>query len=201
MLIDLVTLLGWIAGTFAATNLDNLVLLVNWLLDGRRRVLPIFSGYLLGMLVLLVLAGGFGLGSNLISLDHVGLLGLIPILLGLRGLYAAWYQSPELDETTETLGGRFLPFALAATQVANGVDTVLVFGPLLADTEQGFDLVIIAGFAVMSCAWFGLALFLRKHLSRLQALERYGHWIGPIVLILAGFYILENTGTDVLPGR
>ena len=32
-----------------------------------------------------------------------------------------------------------LPLSVAATQVANGVDTVLVFGPLLADSTLAFD--------------------------------------------------------------
>ena len=82
----------------------------------------------------------------------------------------------------------------------DGEHTGLVFGPLLADSELGVDLMMIGGFVTMTFAWFGLARVLKTHVARLKALERYGHWLTPIVLILVGLYILNNTSTDVLPG-
>jgi cadmium resistance protein CadD (predicted permease) len=53
----------------------------------------------------------------------------------------------------------------------------------------------------MVFAWFGLARFLETHASRIEAIERYGHWISPIVLIVIGFYILDNTASDLAPGH
>ncbi len=60
---------------------------------------------------------------------------------------------------------------------------------------------MIGGFVVMTFVWFGLARLLESHAARLTVLERYGHWVAPIVLILVGLYILDNTSTDVLLGE
>jgi cadmium resistance protein CadD (predicted permease) len=198
-MLEVLTAFGLFASSFAATNIDNLALLVGWLLAGRGRNRLILVGHLLGMLTILVLTIAFGLGANLIPLEYVGYLGIIPVSLGLKGLYDLSRNS--VATKTNSVSGHVTPLSIAATQVANGVDTVLVFGPLLADSESRIDLVVVIGFVMMTFAWFGLARFLERHASRLTLLERYGHWVAPVVLILVGFYILDNTTTDVLPGN
>ena len=60
---------------------------------------------------------------------------------------------------------------------------------------------MIVGFVIMAAAWFGLARFLETHASQIRVLERYGHWIAQVVLIVVGFYILDNTQTDIVPGQ
>jgi len=200
MLLDAMAAFGLVASSFAATNIDNLALLVSWLLTGRVRRKQILGGYLLGMLAVLMLAGAFGLGANLVPVRYVGYLGLIPIGLGLQGLYALSRKSDEMDPASGAESPRVSPVSIAATQLANGVDTVLVVGPLLADSELGVDLIMIGGFVAMIFVWFGLARLLGSHAARLTVLERYGHWVAPIVLILVGLYILADTSTDVLLG-
>jgi len=198
---DTLIAVGLFASSFAATNVDNLALLVGWLLAGRGRSRHVLIGHALGMLALLLLTIAFGLGANLIPVQYVGYLGAIPIALGLKGLYALSRGSGEIESAHDVASAHASPLSIAATQVANGVDTVLVFGPLLGDSELGVDFILVGGFIVMTFAWFGLARFLERHASRLTLLERHGHWIAPIVLILVGLYILADTGTDVLLGE
>jgi cadmium resistance protein CadD (predicted permease) len=198
---DVVIAVGLFASAFAATNVDNLALLVGWLLGGRGRSRPVFIGHLLGMLAVLLLSLAFGLGANLIPFRYVGYLGVIPLGLGLKGLYALFRKGAESDATSNGTTTPTTPLAIAATQVANGVDTVLVFGPLLGDSNSGVDFMLVGGFAIMTLVWFRLARFLEYHASRLVVLERYGHWISPMVLILVGLYILADTVTDVLVGQ
>jgi len=201
MVVDGMTVIGLIAASFAATNIDNLALLVSWLLTGRVWRNQILGGYLLGMLAILGFSCAFGLGANLFPVQYVGYLGVIPIALGLKGLYAISRTNDEADPASSTESLRVVPLSIAATQLANGVDTILVFGPLLADGEFGVDLIMISGFVVMTFVWFGLARLLERHATRITVLERYGHWVAPIVLILVGLYILDNTATDLLPGE
>ena len=203
-MLEVLTALGLIAGSFAATNFDNLALLVSWLLASGRAVRRVLMGHLIGMGALLALSVVFGVGAERMPLEYVGFLGVIPILMGLRGLYAVARQARRAgDEAGE---GDLIerrgagPLAIAATQVANGVDTVLVLGPLLADSDQGADYVMIAGFVAMVLIWFGLARLLEVRAARLQVLQRYGEWLAPVVLIVVGLYILDNTATDVLIG-
>jgi cadmium resistance protein CadD (predicted permease) len=192
--------LALVATSFAATNVDNLALLVGWLLTGRTRRGQVLAGHLLGMLCLLLLSFGFGLGAELFPVRYVGALGIVPILLGLKGLWDLLRAHGRGESVVATASGKALPVSIASTQVANGVDTVLVFGPLLADSQRGVDLLMIGGFGVMAAVWYGLARLLERHAARLTLLERYGHWVAPIVLIAVGVYILDNTLTDVMPG-
>ena len=201
MAAEAMTAVGLVASSFAATNLDNLALLVGWLLMDRGRRRRVLAGHLLGMFSLLLIAFGFGLGANLFPVRYIGYLGLIPIGLGAKGLYDLIQARREEEHASvgadESLVG---PLGIAATQVANGLDTVLVFGPLLADSEVGIDLVMVLGFTTMAFLWYGLASLLERQAARLSVLERASHWIAPIVLIAVGIYILDNTSTDVLPG-
>ena len=198
---DAMIAVGLFASSFAATNIDNLALLVGWLLRDPTESRQVFVGHLLGMFALLLLTIAFGLGANLLPLRFVGYLGVIPIALGLKGIYALSGRSDETDTASGATTAHTSALSIAAVQVANGVDTVLVFGPLLGDSELGVDFILIGGFIMMAVAWFGLAHILERHATRLALLERYGHWISPIVLILVGFYILDTTATDLVPGN
>lgn len=151
------------------------------------------------MAMLLALATTFGYGANIIPVHHVGYLGLIPIALGLRGLYGLIRADGTVEARLASSKGQNLVLSIALTQVANGVDTVLVFGPLLADSRTGLDYVMMVGFVGMALLWFALARVLERNAGRLRLLDRYGHWIAPIVLIVVGLYILADTPTDVFP--
>jgi cadmium resistance protein CadD (predicted permease) len=199
MLAEAAAALGLIAGSFAATNLDNLALLVSWLLQHRGERRRILVGHLGGMFALLALALAFGLGAAVIPDRHVGYLGLVPIGLGLKALYESLRSGRDHAEAPQPAADS-LSLSIATTQVANGTDTVLVMGPLLADSKLGVDALMTAGFVAMSLAWFGLSWQLSHHAGRISLVERYGHWIAPIVLIVVGLYILDNTRTDVVPG-
>jgi cadmium resistance protein CadD (predicted permease) len=175
--------------------------LVSWLISGRGHPTKILAGYTLGMLALLIVACLFGLGANLVPERYVGYLGIIPIALGLKGLYELFRATAETEVGPAPSTNLALIFSIATTQLANGIDTVLVFGPLLADSELGVDFMMIGGFVVMVLVWFRLARFLEFQASRIAIIERYSHWISPIVLIVIGLYIMDNSATDVLAGE
>jgi cadmium resistance protein CadD (predicted permease) len=201
-MVETLTALGLIAVSFAATNFDNLALLVSWLLATGHGVRQVLVGHILGMGALLVIAIAFGAGAEQLPLEYVGFLGVIPILMGVRGLYVI-ARRPS-DVTEKDRGGERRsagPLAIAATQVANGVDSILVLGPLLADSDRGADFVMITGFAAMVLIWFGIARLLEVRAARLRILERYGEWLAPVVLIAVGLYILDNTATDIIAGH
>ena len=200
-MIDALTVIFLIVGSFAATNIDNLAMLVTWLLSGRGDPQNILLGYLIGMFGLLTLGCAFGLGAALIPDRFVGYLGVIPISLGLKGVYDLLRARGDLSIKNVPGSRHAIILLVATTQIANGIDTVLGFGPLLADSEMGMDFAMVGGFIVMALIWFRLARFLERHVSQITVIERYGHWISPILLIVIGFYILDNTATDILPGE
>ena len=200
MSLETLTALGLLAASFAATNFDNLALLTSLLVARRGHPRLILVGYLLGMSAVLALSFSVGAAASLVPSDWIGSLGVIPIgigLMGLRELYVLRRIDSETNQQALPTGGLVFPLSIAITQVANGVDTVLVFGPLFADSKMAIDYVILGGFVAMTFVWFGLARILGRHATRFKWIERYGQWMAPIVMIAVGFYILADTGTDV----
>jgi len=190
-----ITLFGVVALAFASTNMDNLLLLVGWQIGGGVSSRRLFAGYLLGMLGVLLIAVIIGLVGYLVPVHYLGYLGVVPVLLGVRLLLKQFRRGPgEAEPLASAMGG---VLAVASTQLSNGVDTVLVFAPLLADSEIVFDLEIAALFVVLIVLWFLLARMLSGHVGRLPAIDRLGRWLAPLVMIGVGLYILSNTTTDM----
>ncbi len=198
------TLFGVVALAFAATNLDNLLVLVGWQLAGSTPMRQLFAGYALGMLGVLVLAVLIGLVGFLFPIEYLGYLGAVPILLGIRLLLqksaaepAAPDQAAGTGKNNDAVSAGAGVLTLASTQLSNGVDTVLVFAPLLADSRLIFDAEIAGLFVLLVVLWFGLARLLGTRASKLPVLARLGGWLAPLVMIGVGVYILVNTATDL----
>ena len=81
------------AGVFAGTNVDDLLVLTVLFLaaraSGRPRPWQIWAGQYAGIGVLVLVSVLAALGLTLVPDRWVGLLGLVPIALGVRGLIAA----------------------------------------------------------------------------------------------------------------
>ncbi len=172
------------AAAFAATNLDDLLVLM--LLFGQaedrlsRR--KICLGQLLGIGVLTLVSVAAALGLRMVPEQYVRLLGAVPILLGIR----AWLDRDGDEDAPSAVG----VLSTALLTVANGGDNLGVYIPLLTGFSAG-QLALCAGvFAVMTLLWCLLG-------SRLAALPRVGGFIQrykgflvPVVLILLGVSIL-----------
>jgi cadmium resistance protein CadD (predicted permease) len=161
----------------------------------------VFIGYFAGMSLVLMLSVAIGLVGYIFPTEYLGYLGAIPIALGIKMLADKWRRR---NGETEAVLAPAIPGAavggIALTMLSNGVDSVLVFAPLLADSNANVDLAIAAAFLLMVCLWFRLAIYATTHASRVSTLQAAGEWIAPIVMIIVGWYILDNTITDITPG-
>jgi cadmium resistance protein CadD (predicted permease) len=192
-----ISVLGLVAVSFVATNIDNLALLVGWLVSKQVAVSRIFAGYMTGMFFLLSLSIIISFVSFVLPLSYLGFFGIIPVLLGFIMLLGLIRGGEESDHQPGVKGALV---AIALTQVANGVDTVLVFAPLLVDSRTEIDYTIAATFLVVAVLWFWFAQLLCYHASRLEVITKIGRWIAPVVMIAVGLYILDNTATDMIAG-
>ena len=192
-----ITVLGLVSMSFVATNIDNLALLVGWLVSKQVEASRIFAGYMAGMFILLLLSIIISFISFVLPLSYLGFFGVIPLLLGIFMLLRL-VRGGEESDGEDGVKGAFV--AIALTQVANGVDTVLVFAPLLVDSRTEIDYIIALVFTVVAVMWFWFAQFLSHHASRLEVITRVGQWIAPVVMIVVGLYILDNTVTDMNTG-
>jgi cadmium resistance protein CadD (predicted permease) len=192
-----ITVLGLVSMSFVATNIDNLALLVGWLVSKQVEASKIFAAYITGMFILLLLSIMISFVSFVLPLSYLGFFGVIPILMGFIMLLQLVRRGEESDDQAGVKGA-FV--AIASTQVANGVDTVLVFAPLLVDSRTEIDYAIGVVFMVVAVLWFWIAQWLSYHASRLEVITRVGRWIAPVVMIAVGLYILDNTVTDMIAG-
>lgn len=145
------------AMAFTATNLDDIIILmllfsqVGTAFRRRHIVAGQYLGF--GALVLISLSGFFG--SLLFPRPWIGLLGVLPIVIGLSQLLSA--DDDEEDSETDSLPSSVAPgmgllspqtASVAAITIANGGDNVGIYMPMFASTDAlglGITLAIFLG--------------------------------------------------------
>ena len=145
-------------------------------------------GHTLGIacLTMISLVGAFG--TRLLPMQYVRLLGLVPILLGLRTLINHWrlHESDDIPSDTVYTGC----ISTAAVTIANGADNIGVYVPLFADFSPVQLLTAFVVFFLMNLLWCHLG----KHVSDLpiirNVVRRYKEIVMGSVFILIGLYIL-----------
>ena len=153
------------------------------------------------MSMVLLVSVVIGLVGYIFPVSYLGYLGAIPIVLGLHMLVALWRRRGREHSATSGLATHSIAAGgIALTMLSNGVDSMMVFAPLLADSRMNVDLTIAVAFMLMVYLWFELAKYATTHAKRVSALRTAGEWVAPIVMIFVGLYILDNTATDVFPG-
>lgn len=191
---DLLGVIAFAISTGSAhilTNIDNLAVLVGVSVTlGFRKAL---SGFFASQAVLLFVIVIVAESLDGILPSWAGYLGIIPIGLGLRDLMPKSGDDLKRDPVprSSVIGVVFLFLGLST-------DSFAVLAPLLTETSAGFRAAGLIG-VVTASAVLGLLAAATIRVSRLSQnllpkLER----LGPVVMILAGIYILLNSGTDMV---
>ncbi len=204
---------------FIATNLDDLLLLTLFFsqVNSTFRKRHVVIGQYLGFMVLIVASLPGFLGGLVISSAWVGLLGLVPIALGINQL---WHRdsaasdgqaihlvsdssasgspaaSPQIAAST-SWRSLFNPkiYAVAITTIANGGDNIGIYVPLFASSDRHGLGIILSVFLGLLGLWCLIAQWLTRHPSIIQLITRYGNTFVPIILIGLGFFIMFERGT------
>src|ERR1700749_4681711 len=92
---SLPALLGLAVVLFVSTNVDDLVVLVALFADSRFRTRDVVAGQYLGLAVLFVVSAAGALLALVIPNTYLGLLGIFPILIGIRKLIALRHERVE----------------------------------------------------------------------------------------------------------
>ena len=196
---DAVLLILVVFVAFLATNLDNLALLIGLCLRYPDRRDRVATGYLLAMLVIGSIAAAIGKAADVAPVQYLGLLGIVPVAIGLKGLFELFKGAGAPGEPRASENGSVIALTLA-TQLGNGTDTVLTFSVLVADSNDQADLLIGAAFVFMVAIFAIGANVVTRRASLLHRLEHYSRRVMPFVLIAVGLFVLSNTGMDQAPG-
>ncbi|MGW0809195.1 cadmium resistance transporter [Nonomuraea sp. NPDC002799] len=191
------------AGMFAGTNVDDIIVLTVLFLSsragGRPRPWQIWGGQYAGIAVLVLVSVVAALGLTIIPDDWVGLLGLVPLALGLRGLVSALRARARARDGGGGGGGGQAAspvasglFSVAGVTIANGADNISVYTPVFRTIGAGPVLVTIGVFAVGVALWCLAGSWLGSHQKVVEIVERYGHWLVPVVFMILGMLILAE---------
>jgi cadmium resistance protein CadD (predicted permease) len=187
-------LLGLAIVLFVSTNVDDLLVLIGFFADVKFSASEIVAGQYVGVGVLFAVSAAGALLSLVIPRAYLGLLGVFPILIGIRKLVEV------RNDRTQTEPGKALKphgnvASVALVTIANGGDNIGVYMPSFAVHSGGQIVIIAVVFAAMTALWCMLARWMVTH-GRLGApLRRYGHIVVPVVLIGLGLLIVHNAGT------
>ncbi|MDZ8082589.1 MAG: cadmium resistance transporter [Nostoc sp. SerVER01] len=195
-----VTAISTGAITFIATNIDDIVILLLFFsqINSTFRPRHIVTGQFLGFTFLVILSLS-GLFSGLVlSKNWIGLLGLLPIAIGISSLVnreedSLEEVSQETEESQETTITHLLSpqiYSVAAVTVANGSDNISVYVPLFASSNLESFVVIIVIFFLLLGIWCYAAYKLTNQKIIASVLTRYGNNIVPFVLIGLGVFIV-----------
>ena len=196
---DFLTISILAAGGFAATNIDNLFLLIGWMALGEKSRGQILLGYTLAALAVLTLSQVLGWWSGVLPVQYVGYLGVVPILMGATMLVSGIRDSATATHVQTAI--RPGAVGVATALFSNSVDTILVISSLLADSQARLDYVILVTFLIMSSTFYALGRFLHSQIVRLEWVSAVARWVAPLLMIAVGAYILDNTMTDTLAGN
>jgi cadmium resistance transport/sequestration family protein len=190
-------------GVFTGTNVDDLIVLTVLFLSartsGRPRPWQIWVGQYAGIGILVAASVVAALGLTIVPDRWVGLLGLVPFALGVRGLVAA-IRARNHDEPPDSEVATGLVSIIGVT-IANGADNVSVYTPMFRTIGVRGSLVTVAAFAACIALWCATASWLGSHRVVLNVVQRFGHWIVPVVFVIIGTVILLESGVLTHVGR
>jgi len=194
---DWAGLLGVGALAFAATDVDDLLLLTAFFANPRWRPGAVVAGQMLGILVLV--AAGLAAARLLLVFPApwVGLLGLVPIALGVRELFEDDDQG-DAPESTQRAPSGPPALAVAAVTIANGADNIGVYVPLFTAQGPVAAAALAAVFLALAGAWCWLAWRIATHPRIAAPVRRWLPRVMPWALMGAGVYVLLAMGTPSL---
>lgn len=193
----MLTTIATAVGLFVATNLDDIVVLTVLFVASTRggvRGRSIVAGQYLGFIALVALSAVAALGLTIVPDQWVGLLGLIPLVIGILALIRAQRDATHGDEAESALKAAGV-LGVAGITFANGGDNIAIYTPVFRTMSSGAAATTIAVFLVMVAIWCAAGRLVGTHHAVVEGLEKVESWLIPAVFIGLGLYILIDSGT------
>ena len=188
---------------YSGTAVDLLIILMLFFAKRKRRkdIINIYLGQFLGSVSLILLSLLFAFVLNYIpSKEILGLLGLIPIFLGLKVLLLGDSDGEAIAKEGLRKDNKNLIFLVAMITFAScGADNIGVFVPYFTTLNLANLIVALLTFLVMIYLLVFSAQKLAQVSSVGEILEKYSRWFIAVVYLGLGIYILiENNSFDIL---
>lgn len=207
-------------GAGLATTFDDNIYLTGFFGEVNRTFRPrhVAVGEFVGFSVLLIISLiGFIAGLALPQ-QKIGLLGVLPILIGIQSLVVHWRSRDDRAENQQASTRKFSnlrgfqsrqpsfhevlkdrqTYNVSAVTISNGSNNLSIYIPLFASLSLLKIMIVIPVLYGFVATW----LFLSFHLTRAPGialvLNRYSRAVFPFILIWLGYRILSDTGAIAL---
>jgi len=193
-MLDMQTVLLSAIVVFISTSIDDLVLLILFHSQATTRVqrISILVGQILGIGVLvgISLVGSY-LASRMLEGWVIGLLGFIPIILGIRAMLS---KEESKEEATRT-GRKSLLATVTLVTIASGGDNLGIYIPWFATLDGAYLGLTMLVFLVFTLIFWSLGYLLANQSHIKTLLSRFSAVLVPVVFLLLGLVILSENGT------
>jgi cadmium resistance protein CadD (predicted permease) len=170
--------------TFAATNIDDAFLLTFFFarrISTRRIVAGQYTGF--AAIIGLSLIGAWA--ALAIPQRWLHFLGIVPLVIGIRHLL----RRRRTEADSRTIDGNIV--SIAAITLSNGADNIGVCVPFFVKGRAYLWLILIV-YAVLVALWCLAGRWLGSHSFILRSVERWGHWVAPLLFVGLGIYVLNS---------
>ncbi|HGY9758551.1 TPA: CadD family cadmium resistance transporter [Streptococcus pneumoniae] len=188
-------------GVYISTSIDYLIILIILFaqLSQNKQKWHIYAGQYLGT--------GLLVGASLVAAYvvnfvpeewMVGLLGLIPIYLGIRFAIVgedAEEEEEEIIESLEQSKANQLFWTVTLLTIASGGDNLGIYIPYFASLDWSQTLVALLVFVIGIIIFCEISRVLSSIPLIFETIEKYERIIVPLVFILLGLYIMYENGT------
>ena len=188
---------------YSGTAVDLLIILMLFFAKrkSRKDIINIYLGQFLGSVSLILVSLLFAFVLYYIpSKEILGLLGLIPIFLGLKVLFLGDSDGEAIAKEGLRKDNKNLIFQVAMITFAScGADNIGIFVPYFITLNLADLIVALLTFLVI----IYLLVFSAQKLAQVpsvgETLEKYSRWFIAVVYLGLGIYILiENNSFDML---
>lgn len=209
--------------SFASTNIDDIFILMLFFsqINNGMEKRYIIIGQYLGIILLITISIIGALGVSLIPSEYVGLLGLVPIYLGVKACIdhekdhknnvdidqrqIQNSEDLELRKITNIKEEGILSFVMKfinpsvvkvlGLTFANGADNIGIYIPLFSSMSLMDIFITVIVFMFSIALWCFIGMKLAEHSLIQRIIEKYKNIFIPIVFIGLGIFILIESET------
>lgn len=184
-------------GVYISTSIDYLIVLIILFaqLSQNKQKWHIYAGQYLGTGLLVGVSLVAAYVVNFVpEAWMVGLLGLIPIYLGIRFAIVGEGEE-EIIERLEQSKANQLFWTVTLLTIASGGDNLGIYIPYFASLDWAQTLVALLVFAIGVIIFCELSRVLSSIPLISETIEKYTRIIVPLVFIPLGLYIMYESGT------
>jgi cadmium resistance transport/sequestration family protein len=188
------------AAAFLATGIDEMFVLTLIFSQAKtsKQIRDVYIGQQIGMIVLLAISVLAVFGFTLISEKWIGLLGLLPMILGIRILILGDDDDDEEEEEeivykTSKFNSLILSVALIA--IAGGAEELAIYIPYFAALNTTNLIIALITFNLLVPIWSTVCRKISSLKQIQETSEKYQRILIPIVFIGLGLFVLIENNT------